>query len=146
MGSQADALEAESRWAESQMAAGDAAGALGLVEIALRHAHAMDGLAPQIPLLHRVRGAALASLGDDPGAVAELRRSLEVARIRRVEFDEALTLRLMAQLGIDYEGQSAAALGQESTRIFESLGVVDAFDLAPELARTSVADDEPLPA
>jgi class 3 adenylate cyclase/tetratricopeptide (TPR) repeat protein len=131
VGSQAEALEAGSRWVESQMVAGNVVGALARSELEIRRAYAMDGVAPQIPLLHRVRGAAFAQLGDADEASVELRRSLEAARSRQVDFDEALTLHLMAALGMGYENQTPADLESESARIFEALGVIEAIELLP---------------
>jgi tetratricopeptide (TPR) repeat protein len=132
VGSQAEALEAGSRWAEGQMVAGNVVGALARTEIEIRHAYAMDGVAPQIPLLHRVRGAAFALLGDSDEAAVELRQSLEISRSRRVEFDEALTLHLMAALGMGYKNRTSSDLESDSARIFEALGVIDAIELLPD--------------
>jgi tetratricopeptide (TPR) repeat protein len=141
VGSQADALEAGSRWAESQLVAGNVVGALARSELELRHASAMDGVAPQIPLLYRVRGAAFAQLGELDEAAAELRQSLEAARSRRVEFDEALTLHLMAALDMGYGDRTATELEGDSARIFESLGVIDALELLP---RSELGSDRDL--
>jgi tetratricopeptide (TPR) repeat protein len=143
VGSQADALEAGSRWAESQMVAGNFVGALARSEIEIRHAYAMDGVAPQIPLLHRVRGAAFARLGDSDEASTELRRSLESARSRRVEFDEALTLHLMAALGMGYADRTSAELESQSARIFEALSVIEAIELLPARSDRSREPDMP---
>jgi tetratricopeptide (TPR) repeat protein len=129
VGSQADALEAGSRWAESQIVAGNLVGALARTELELRHAAAMDGMAPQVPLLYRVRGAAFAQLGDLDEATVELQRSLEAARARRVDYDEALTLHLMSALGMGYGGRSPSDLESDSARIFEALGVIEALEL-----------------
>jgi hypothetical protein len=48
-----------------------------------------------------------------------------------VQFDEALTLHLMAELGMAYEDRTPDELERDSARVFESLGVVDALELLP---------------
>ena len=88
----------------------------------------MGAVAP-VPLLHRVRGVALARAGDRPGAADALRQSLEAARVNQVDYEVALTLKVMAALGLDDGGRAPEDLARESDRILESLGVVWVPDL-----------------
>ena len=128
LGSRAESLEAGARWAESQLLGGDVDGARARAESELEQARALGAVAP-VPLLHRVRGVALARLGDRPGAADALRHSLEAARVNQVDYEVALTLRVLAALGLDDGGRGPEDLIRESDRILESLGVVWVPDL-----------------
>ena len=79
LGSRAESLEAGARWAECELLAGDVKGARARAEAGLEQARALSAVAP-VPLLHRVRGVALARVGDREGAAEALRLSLEAAR------------------------------------------------------------------
>ena len=70
IGSRADALEATSRMAECLLLSGDFAGALALAERCLALAQDLGGVPPQIPLIYRVRGAALARAGEPVAGTA----------------------------------------------------------------------------
>jgi hypothetical protein len=82
-----------------------------------------------LPLLHRVRGVALARGGVRDGAAVELGQSLEAARLLHVDYEAALTMGVMAALGLEREGRAAADLERESRRILDGLGVVSVPDL-----------------
>ena len=68
-------------------------------------------------------------MGDREGAVDALRLSLEAARLNQVDYEIALTLKVMVALGLDDGGLTPQDLAQESNRILESLGVVWVPDL-----------------
>ena len=61
IGSRGEVLEVQAGLAECLLLSGDTAGALSLADETISQAHALGGMAPQIPDLHRVRGAALAA-------------------------------------------------------------------------------------
>jgi tetratricopeptide (TPR) repeat protein len=129
VGSQADALEAGARWAECELLAGDAAGAKGRAEAELEHARTMGGVAPQAPLLHRIRGIALALQGERDAGEAALRESLAAARSRDVAYEVAQTALAMAELGFDEGERDADALRSEGAAIADGLGVIALPDL-----------------
>ena len=103
IGSRADALEASARMAECLLLSGDSSGALDLADRCLDVAQDLGGVAPQIPLIHRVRGAALAWLGRTGAAVEALRQSLQAARSRGAEHEVELTERAAARLDLRLE-------------------------------------------
>jgi len=92
IGEEGQVVEVESRLAESLLLEGEHKLALSRATEALERAEALGGLAFQAPLLHRIRGYALAALGDHEGGGEELAGALETARARRADYDVALTL------------------------------------------------------
>jgi len=94
IGSRADALEATARLAECLLLSGASDDALELADRGLDLAQDLGGVPPQIPLLHRVRGAALARLGRNDAAVDALRQSLQAARGRGAAYEVELTERV----------------------------------------------------
>lgn len=132
MGSHARLLEAGARWAECRLLAGDLEGARVRAEMELEQARVLGAVAP-LPLLHRVRGVALARAGDRQGGADALGRSLEAARSDHVDYEVALTLGVMAALGLEDGGRTPEELARESERILGALGVVWVPDLlAPD--------------
>ena len=96
------------------------------------------GGAQQLPLLHRVRGVALARAGELERAGLALQASLDVARLRQVDFELALTLKVVAELGLEKTELAPDAAEKESQRILDGLGVVSTLDLlATSTATTS---------
>jgi class 3 adenylate cyclase/tetratricopeptide (TPR) repeat protein len=128
LGSHAESLEANARWAECQLLAGDVDGARLRAEAQLERARALGAVAP-VPLLHRVRGVALARQGDREGAIVALHKSLDAARVNQVDYEVALTLRVIVDLGLDDGERTSGDLARESDRILEALGVVWVPDL-----------------
>jgi class 3 adenylate cyclase/tetratricopeptide (TPR) repeat protein len=96
IGSRADVLEARARMAECLLRSGDGDGALSLADRCLTLAHDLGGVPSQIPLIHRVRGAALAQAGQADAAIEALKQSLRAARSRGAEYEVALTERVFA--------------------------------------------------
>ncbi len=127
VGSRGDLLEVEAGFAECLLLSGDTAGALSLADETISEAHALGGMAPQIPGLHRVRGAALAVAGDRDGARKSLRESLRAAETREVEYEAALTMRVLAAVEIDPREQEL--LARSASQIFAKLKVVWTPDL-----------------
>ena len=104
IGSRADTLEAMSRMAECLLLRGDFHEALDLAERCLVLAQDLGGVPPQIPLICRVRGAALARAGESVAALEALELSLVAARSRGAEHEVALTERVLA----DYQAALAS--------------------------------------
>ena len=129
LGSQADSIEVGSRWAECELLAGKVEEALARSETEVIRARAVGGVVPQLPLLHRVRGVALVRSGDRESAAEALRQSLEAARARKVDYEAALTMGVMAALGLTFDERTPSELGDESAHIFDALGVVWVPDL-----------------
>jgi class 3 adenylate cyclase/tetratricopeptide (TPR) repeat protein len=129
VGGSVEALEAQARTAECMMVAGRAAEAVALADEALASGRALGGVRAQDPLLHRVRGAGLARLGSVPEAAQALRLSLIAAHERQAAHEVALTLSVMAELGLDHDGRDADSLEKESRSILAGLGVLRTPDL-----------------
>ena len=129
LGGQAELSRSGRVWAECRLLAGASATRSVRADAELARARALGGVPPQMPLLHRVRGAALARRGDAPGAAEALGLSLEAARLLKADYETALTMGAMAALGLDHEVWTSFELAQESARILEVLGVVAVADL-----------------
>ena len=127
LGSHADLVEIGARWAETELLAGNIEAALTRAEAEIERARSMGG-GHQMSFLHRVRAVALARSGELDAARRALQQSLEAARARQMDFEVALTLKVVAELGIDCGGEGPAAAA-ESRRILETLGVRSSPDL-----------------
>ena len=121
IGSRGDVLEVQAGLAEYLLLSGDTAGSLSLADETISQAHALGGMAPQIPFLHRVRGVALALAGDGDGARKSLRESLRAAEAREVEYEAALTMRVLAAVETDPREQEL--LARSAAQIFAKLKV-----------------------
>ena len=82
IGSRPEVVEALARQAEGLLIGGDPDGALALADDTLIQAKALGGVSTQLPLLQRVRGAAMVRSGDVEGGAVALRASLDAARAR----------------------------------------------------------------
>jgi tetratricopeptide (TPR) repeat protein len=109
IGSRADALEASARMAECRLLSGDDSGALDLAERCLARAQDLGGVASQTPLIHRVRGTALARLGQSDAAIDAWQLSLQAARSRGAEYEVALTERAAADAALSLQPPAVAA-------------------------------------
>lgn len=92
IGSRGDELEATARMAECLLLSGNSAEALTVSDGCIDLARNLGGVPPQIALIHRVRGAALANSGDVEAAIEALSQSLNAAKSRGAEYESALTL------------------------------------------------------
>ncbi|HTU39326.1 MAG TPA: adenylate/guanylate cyclase domain-containing protein [Acidimicrobiales bacterium] len=101
IGSRSEVLEVQAAMAECLLLRGERAQALSLADQTIAQAQSLGGVAPQMPALLRVRGAALVAAGDDEGARRSLRQSLEAAQSREADYQMALTLRVLAALEAD---------------------------------------------
>ena len=127
IGSRAEVLEAQAGLAECLLLSGNVAGSLSLADETISQAQILGGVAPQIPALHRLRGAALATSGDCEGALNSLRQSLHAAQVRDAEYEMALTLRVLAALEPDPDEQQTMA--RSAQQILAKLKVVWIPDL-----------------
>jgi hypothetical protein len=95
-----------------------------MVDDALRRGKALPGDAAAIPLLQRVRGAALLGLRRDAEAEGALLQSLAAARSREASHDVAFALRalLAAELGVGDAAQPAWKV--ELAQLERQLGIV----------------------
>jgi tetratricopeptide (TPR) repeat protein len=140
IGSKGEVLWVQEGLAEYLLLNGDTAGALALVDETISQAHALGGVALQMPALHRVRGAALAIAGDGAGARQSLHESLRAAEILEVEYESALTSRVLAAVETDPREQEI--LARSAAQIFEKLKVEWTQDLlAASPARPGEASD-----
>jgi hypothetical protein len=84
----------------------------------------MSGEGPQMAMLHRLRGYALAQNGDLDGGWAALEQSFQVARTRQADFELALTLGAMARLARLRGDADAGEYDAESQSLLRRLDVV----------------------
>jgi tetratricopeptide (TPR) repeat protein len=112
IGSRADALEATARMAECLLLSGASADALALADRGLTLAQDLGGVAPQIPLLHRIRGGALARLGETEDALNAWQQSLQAARSRGAGYEIALTEQAAADAGLSLRPAPATTTGR----------------------------------
>jgi hypothetical protein len=128
LGGHAEMIEIGARWAEAELLAGNLDAALARAEAEIERARSMGG-GHQMALLHRVRAVALTRSGELDAARRALQDSLEAARARHMDFELALTLKIVAELGIDCDGEGPDDAAAESRRILETLGVGSSPDL-----------------
>ncbi len=132
-GEKGEAGFAESLLAEAEAFAGDPSAAL---EGAAR---LLGAASRERPLLHRVRGVALARRGDCPGAARELQCSLSIAREHRALYEIAATLDVLDGLALlDAKGiaERDAVLGRLRIDRLPELGLQDgAAAQAPQVVR-----------
>ncbi|HTZ08098.1 MAG TPA: tetratricopeptide repeat protein, partial [Acidimicrobiales bacterium] len=124
VGGHVEVLDTKARMAECALVTGDVEGARALIEGALEQARALGGYWAQSSLLFRVHGAALLGSGDVEGARRALEQSLKVARARHADYEEALTLRLLARLDERAGRPEHPDAARRSAEILGRLGVV----------------------
>ena len=129
IGSHIEELETEARVAECQLLSGDATRAVAMADAALAQARSLGGVSAQLPLLLRVRGAALSRSGAHDDAVAALGQSMDAARSRNAEHEVALTGQVLARVLVRAGDGTAAALAASSESTLHRLGVVWTPDL-----------------
>lgn len=129
VGDQVGAIETDARIAEALVLRGDGDEALVLADEALSKDETMGGVSAQAPILHRLRGYALMRLNRADESREALAAGLNAARSRKASFEEALTLRALAQLA-EMEGTRDPEAAEESEKILAGLGVVAVTDPA----------------
>ena len=121
---ESDTRLAEALLAEAAVYAGEPTAALSIIE----------SMAPDVrresPLVMRTRGLALAAAGDAAGAASELRSSLAAARERGSDFDVAVALDALAEVGAPGSARDRRA---ERDAIVERLGIA-ALPVLPPVA------------
>jgi class 3 adenylate cyclase/tetratricopeptide (TPR) repeat protein len=120
LGSEPEARAAEAGIAECLLALGLPSASASVAGAALDRA-AQSRLAPT---LHRVRGRALACLGDREAGTTELLQGLRAARADSNDFEVAVTLAALAEVGADDGADENDRLAAESQEILNRLGVV----------------------
>lgn len=117
-GEQVPLVETNARMAECLAWSGRAGEALDLADTVVASAVSVPGAAVQLPLLHRVRAMALASLGRRPEARTAAELSLAAALERDAPHERVWTLDVLSALGehvdarlIEERDTMAAALG-----------------------------------
>jgi tetratricopeptide (TPR) repeat protein len=133
IGSHAEAFEEQARTAECLAASGDHVAALATAAEALAVARGLGGIPPQISLLQRVRGAALARFGEADEARSAFEAGMAAARKRHSACEAALTQLAMADSGILPAGVDAEALRAEAWATLSAQGMV----LTPDLTGTT---------
>src|SRR5206468_1359162 len=96
--SENELIDTDARIAEALVFQGEGLPALELTTATLDRSAATGG-AMQDPLLRRIRGYAIAQLGDVEAAHTELRYALDEARSRKAQYEAALTLDAIARVG-----------------------------------------------
>jgi tetratricopeptide (TPR) repeat protein len=124
VGSHGDILEAQARMTECLLYGGRLDEALAMADDSLALARSLGGTPPQVAILQRVRGAALARNGQRDAARQALEQSLQAAQLRRAEYEAALTMRVMARSHAEPDSAQQAALEEEAAAILSKLGVV----------------------
>ena len=119
---------------------GDLDGALSAADESLALARSLGVTPARMAILQRVRGAALARRGDRSGAADALEQSLQAARLRRAEYEAALTMRVMARSQAEPDPGQRADLEREASAMLTKLGVVWTPD---PLAPTTIDDEDP---
>jgi ATP/maltotriose-dependent transcriptional regulator MalT len=123
-GEHGELIETDARIAECLVLQGKPAEALEFVTQTLARVAATPGVAPQLPLLHRVRGYAHVQLGDLTTARVAMEESLDAARARGAEHEEALTLEALNQLDSALGLPIDAAREEARAALFDRLGIV----------------------
>jgi class 3 adenylate cyclase/tetratricopeptide (TPR) repeat protein len=120
-GEHAEVLETDARIAECLVLQGRSAAALEAADVAIQRAAGLAGSGAQLPLLHRVRGLALAQLGDLGRSRAALVESLRIARSRDALHEVAWTLDALIQTTA---GDAEPDWVRERDALVERLGMV----------------------
>ena len=117
-----DLIDTDARIGEALVLQGRAHDALEIADSCLGRT-ASHGGDTHDPMLHRIRGYALAQLGDVAAARAELEVSLEVARARNARYEIALALDGVARIS-EHTNSGDAASRAEADELFRTLGVI----------------------
>lgn len=122
-GEHAEVLETDARLAECLVLQEEFSAALAAVDDALARASTNAGVLTQIPLLQRVRGLALAGMGDVAGGLSALEASLSGAHERRAQHEVAWTLHALIAVRRAAGMPSDEAALAEQTALFDQLGI-----------------------
>jgi class 3 adenylate cyclase/tetratricopeptide (TPR) repeat protein len=123
-GAHALVLDTDARIAECLALKEDWDRASEVAERALTKALAVDGVAVQTPMLHRIKGGALLRTGFPGEARAALEESLRSAHARQARYEVAMTLDALIAMDLAEGREPDRAHVEERDQIFEGLGVV----------------------
>jgi class 3 adenylate cyclase/tetratricopeptide (TPR) repeat protein len=124
IGAESFVLETEARIAEAHVLGGDSAAALRLTASTLDRAAKTEGTAALQAMLHRLLGYALLQAGEPDQAQGHLQESLRLARSVAAQYEVALTLQALADLGRVVDGDAPEVYAAEGAAALEELGVV----------------------
>jgi tetratricopeptide (TPR) repeat protein len=126
VGATGDVLDNDARLAECHTLQGSWTDALAIAHSGLEQARAVGGVPAAVASLHRACGYVLLSDGDVAGARSAFEQSLNAARVRKDDYEAALTLRGLARVArLEGDGHFHD-LEAESRAILARLGVVSA--------------------
>ncbi len=120
-----EVVETDARRAECLVLQGASAEALRIADDTLNRAQAL-GSAVEAAMLERIRGFALAQLGDITAARGAFELSLAGARELSARYEVALTLDAMVRLAMLETGIVDVAARKEADELFTALGLVRA--------------------
>jgi class 3 adenylate cyclase/tetratricopeptide (TPR) repeat protein len=124
-GEAAEVLESDARIAECLLLQGDFRSALATADAALNTASTIGSLLPQVPLLQRVRGLALAGTDESDDALVVLDASLASARARTARHEIAWTLQAIEHVRVTAGmAPPSPELIAERAALFDQLGIV----------------------
>ncbi|HYM16654.1 MAG TPA: adenylate/guanylate cyclase domain-containing protein [Dehalococcoidia bacterium] len=143
IGAESFVIETEARIAELRLFAGDAAGALNLINHTLARSES-GGMLAVTALLHRLRGYALMRQSNWTDARAAIDDSLRLARSISAQYEVALALQALASLA-QATGADPGPYLDASVPIFRQLGVTSSprLDRAwPSVSSGAIAGDD----
>jgi tetratricopeptide (TPR) repeat protein len=124
-GEQAEVLETDARLAECLLLQGQFPAALAAADNALARSSTGTSVLPQVPLLQRIRGFALAGMGRSDEALAALDASLVSARARSARHEIGWTLHAIDQVRAAAGAPAASAdVAAERAALLDQLGIV----------------------
>ena len=125
LGEAHEVLMIDALTAECHLLADEPARALELATQTMAALGKMDGVDNAVPLLERVRGAALVALGQTELGFQSLRASLAAARQRDADHEVATTLGALLSAGAAVSDEEAAQWRRERATIVAALGIVE---------------------
>ena len=125
LGESHEVLMIDALTAECHLWAGEPERALELATRTMTAIRQMDGVDNAVPLLERVRGAALVALGQTELGFQSLRASLAAARQRDAGHEVATTLGALLSAGAQDSEEEAAQWRRERATIVATLGIIE---------------------
>ncbi len=123
-GEHGEVLETDARLAECLLLSGAFEAALSAADDALTRAAPSAAILPQVPVLQRVRGLALACLGNHPAALGSLESSLAGARERQARHEVAWGLHALLAVREAAGISGDPAIATECAALLDQLGIV----------------------
>jgi class 3 adenylate cyclase/tetratricopeptide (TPR) repeat protein len=125
LGESHEVLMIDALTAECHLLAGEAERALALATETLAAISQIDGVDNAVPLLERVRGAALVALGQTELGFGSLRASLAAARQRDADHEVAATLGALLSAGAGESDREVAQWQRDRATIVAGLGIME---------------------